>query len=80
MTRSLQADLFAVRDAVGIACRTAVGIPPSDIDAVSDRMRVDVGGLLVRRSFDPGEVIVLPPGVYPSPALYPSSTLYPSGG
>lgn len=59
MSRFIQADLLTVRDAVGIAPRTAVGIPPSDIDAVWDEMRVAVGGgWLISRAFDPGEPIV----------------------
>lgn len=52
MTRSIQADLFAVRDAV-VAGRTAFGIPPSDLDDEPDEMRVDVGGIVVVRAYDP---------------------------
>lgn len=35
----------------------AVGIPPSDIDPVWDEIRVDVGGMMISRAFDPGEDI-----------------------
>lgn len=36
---------------------TAVGIPPSDADAVWDQMRVAVGGRVILRDFDPGDDI-----------------------
>lgn len=35
----------------------AVGIPPSDIDSVWDKIRVDVGGRIILRDYDPGEDI-----------------------
>ncbi len=58
MTRALEADLATVTDAVGIAPRTAVGIPPSDIDPLWDEMRVAVNGPIIYRAFDPGAPIV----------------------
>lgn len=36
---------------------SAVGIPPSDVDAVWDQMRIDVGGTIILRDFDPGDPI-----------------------
>ncbi len=59
-TRSatLQADLATITDAVGIAPRTVVALPPTDADPIWDEMRVIVGGLLISRAFDPGEAIV----------------------
>ncbi len=43
---------------VNVAPRTAVGIPPSDIDSVWDQMRVDIGdGTIILRDFDPGDPI-----------------------
>ncbi len=58
MTRAVEADLATVTDAVGIAPRAAVGIPPSDIDPVWDEMRVAVNGTIIYRAFDPGQAIV----------------------
>jgi hypothetical protein len=39
---------------VNVAPRYAVGIQPSSIDAVWDQMRVDIGGTVILRDFDPG--------------------------
>lgn len=55
---SLQVTLRTVGNAVGVSPRTAVGIPPSSVDPVSDEMRVDVGGRIILRAFDPGAAIV----------------------
>lgn len=41
-----------------VAPMTVVGIPPSDIDPLWDEMRVDAGGMMISRAFDPGEDIV----------------------
>lgn len=41
-----------------VAPMYAIGIPPSDVDPEWDKMRVDVGGMIILRDFDPGEVIV----------------------
>ena len=38
---------------VNVAPVVAVGIPPSDIDPTEDEMRVDVGGTIIYRAFDP---------------------------
>lgn len=35
----------------------AVGIPPSDVDTIWDQMRVDIGGMIILRDFDPGDPI-----------------------
>lgn len=55
---SLQVTLRTVGNAVGVSPRTAVGIPPSDVDSVSDEMRVAVGGWIIYRAFDPGDPII----------------------
>lgn len=52
VTASLQITLRTVHNAVGVSPRTAVGIPPSDVDPVSDEMRVDVGGWIIYRAYD----------------------------
>ena len=52
MNRSLQADLATLPDAVAVAPRTVVALPPSDLDPVADQMRVYVGGSLVVREYD----------------------------
>lgn len=36
----------------------AVGIPPSDADPIWDQIRVDIGGRIILRDFDPGDPIV----------------------
>jgi hypothetical protein len=49
--------VLATTPTVNVAPRTAVGIQPSDIDAVWDQMRVDIGGTIILRDFDPGDDI-----------------------
>lgn len=55
---SMEADLATIADAVGIAPRTVVALPPSSVDPVWDEMRVVINGRVVLRAFDPGEDIV----------------------
>jgi hypothetical protein len=57
-TARLEADLGVVLDAVNVAPRTVVAIPPSDVDPVWDEMRKVVGGVVISVAFDPGEDIV----------------------
>ena len=47
----------ATKPTVNVSPVTAVGIPPSDADQIWDEMRVDVGGRIILRAFDPGEPI-----------------------
>ena len=54
----LQVDLRTAKNVVGVAPRTAVGIPPSNVDSHWDKMRVAVGGRIILRTFDPGEDII----------------------
>lgn len=54
----LEADLATIPDIAGIAARTVVALPPSDVDPVSDEMRVVINGAVILRAFDPGEDIV----------------------
>ena len=59
-TARLEVDLAVIPDAVGIAPRPVVALPPSDVDPISDEMRVAVGfsGTMISRAFDPGDEIV----------------------
>lgn len=57
VTSRLEVEL-ATTPTLNVAAVYAVGIPPSDIDTVWDQMRVDVGGTIILRDFDPGEPIV----------------------
>jgi hypothetical protein len=57
VTSRLEVEI-ATTPTLNVAPMYAVGIPPSDIDAVWDKMRVDVGGMIIERDFDPGDVIV----------------------
>ncbi len=57
-TSELQVDLRTAKNVVGVTPRTAVGIPPSDVDSHWDKMRVAVSGTVILRDFDPGEAIV----------------------
>lgn len=52
VTSRLDVTLRTVTDAVNVTPRTAVGIPPSDIDAYSDKMRVAIGAWVIYRDFD----------------------------
>ena len=54
----MEATLRKVPDCVNVAPRTVVAIAPSDIDPIWDEMRVEAGGRLVLRAFDPGQPIV----------------------
>ena len=54
----LEADLAVIPDVDGIAARTVVALPPSDVDPVWDEMRVVINGAVIYRAFDPGEAIV----------------------
>lgn len=58
MRLALQAVVATIPDATGVSTRTAVGIPPSDVDSVSDEMRVAVSRMVILRAFDPGAAIV----------------------
>ncbi len=49
--------VLAITPTINVAPRTVVGIPPSDIDAVWDQMRVAIGGTIIVRDFDPGDPI-----------------------
>lgn len=46
--------VLATMPTANVSPVTAVGIAPSDVDAVWDQMRVDVGGTVILRDFDPG--------------------------
>lgn len=50
--------ILRTADVTGVAPRTAVGIPPSDIDPYWDRMRVAIGGRVINRAFDTGVAVV----------------------
>lgn len=50
--------VVATRPIANVAPMYAVGIPPSDADPVWDQIRVDVGGMMILRDFDPGDPIV----------------------
>jgi hypothetical protein len=56
VTSRLEA-VIATRPIVNVAPMYAVGIPPSDIDPVWDEIRVDAGGMMISRAYDPGEDI-----------------------
>lgn len=56
VTSRLEVEI-ATTSIVNVAPVYAVGIPPSDVDAVSDQMRVDIGGTIILRDFDPGDPI-----------------------
>lgn len=56
-TASLEADL-ATSPIVNAVEQTAVAIPPSSVDGVAYRMRVEVHGVVITRAFDP--VLELP--------------------
>lgn len=49
--------VIATTPTLNVAPVYAVGIPPSDVDAVWDQMRVDIGGTIILRDFDPGDPI-----------------------
>ena len=49
--------VVATTPTLNVAPVWAVGIPPSDVDAVWDQMRVDIGGTIILRDFDPGDPI-----------------------
>lgn len=49
--------VVATTPTLNVAPVYAVGIPPSDVDAVWDQMRVDFGGTIIIRDFDPGDPI-----------------------
>lgn len=51
MIVELQADWVTLTDAEGIAPRTVVAIPPSDLDAPG-LMRVEVDGVIITRAYD----------------------------
>ncbi len=55
---TIEADLAIIPNLTGVSGRTVVALPPSDADPLWNEMRVFVGGVLVSRAFDPGEVIV----------------------
>ncbi len=57
-TSELQVDLRTAKNVVGVAPRTAVGIPPSDVDSDWDKIRVAVGGRIILRAFDVGDPVV----------------------
>jgi hypothetical protein len=57
VTSRLEVDI-ATTPISNVAPMYAVGIPPSDIDAVWDKIRVDVGGMIIERDYDPGDPIV----------------------
>jgi hypothetical protein len=52
VSATLQADLATIPDAVNVAPRTAVGIPPSTEDAGTDKLRVAIAGVVVLRPYD----------------------------
>lgn len=62
MNRSVQLEavLAVIPDVVGVAPLPVVAIPPSDIDPISDEMRIAYGfsGTMISRAFDPGDDIV----------------------
>lgn len=58
VSATLQATLATIPDVVNVTARTAVGIPPSDVDPEWDQMRVAVSGTIILRAFDPGTAIV----------------------
>ncbi len=49
--------VIATRPIANVAPMYAVGIPPSDLDPVWDEIRVDAGGMMISRAFDPGDPI-----------------------
>ncbi len=51
VTSELQVDLRTAKNVVGVAPRTAVGIPPSDLDD-PDLIRVAIGGSETSRPYD----------------------------
>lgn len=53
----LEVELAVAPNVVNVAPRPAVGIPPTDADAIWDEMRVVVGGVLINRAYDPGDDI-----------------------
>lgn len=58
-TATLEASLRTISDSVGIAPRTVIALPPSDLDPAEDEMRVRVGvtetfaGAEIIREYDP---------------------------
>lgn len=49
--------VVATTPTLNVAPVYAVGIPPSDVDTIWDQMRVDIGGTIILRDFDPGDPI-----------------------
>lgn len=52
-TRTIQAVLGTISDAVNVAPRTVVARPPSDLDALDDEISVYVNGVEITRAYDP---------------------------
>ena len=53
ITTRLVAELHTIPDVTGIAARTIVALPPSDLDPAEDEMRLRMGDIEVIREYDP---------------------------
>lgn len=52
-TRSIESDLRTITDAVNVAPRTVVAVPPDEDDAAAGTITVHAGGVVTVRAFDP---------------------------